>query len=171
MSSYQIGRQTGCARLSDGLLCRLRLLFTTDDGHERDMDMHKVVAPSSSSQLSHGFNEGCTLNITHSSTKFNNADVRLLFRVVHGYSRDSFYPILDGICDMRHDLDGLSQVVSASLAFDDMLVHLPCCDAILEGQGDVQVALVVAQVEIDFAAIVEYEAFSVPVFVSLDSLW
>lgn len=63
---------------------------------------------------------------------------------------------------MRHDLHRLAKVVSSPLLVDDMLVYLARCDVVVFGEGDVEVALVVPQIEIDLSAIVQHKAFSVP---------
>lgn len=64
---------------------------------------------------------------------------------------------------MRDDLYRLSKVVASSLALNDMLVYLAGGDVVFTRQGDVEVAFVVAQIEIDFAAIVEYKDFPMSV--------
>jgi hypothetical protein len=63
---------------------------------------------------------------------------------------------------VRDDLHRLAEIVAFALALDDMLVDLARRDVVLARQGDVEVALVVAQVEVDFAAVGEDENFAVP---------
>ena len=125
------------------------------------MNVDKIVATGSPPQLPHSFNEGCAFDVSDSSTQLDYADVRLFLCVVHRYSCDSFYPVLDCVCDVWDHLNSLSQVVSSSLSFDDMLVHLSGRDAVLKCQGDVEIAFVVPQIEVDFAAIVQHETLAV----------
>ena len=58
---------------------------------------------------------------------------------------------------MGHHLHSTAEVVTPSLSLDNMLVDLAGGDVILPSQGDLQVALVVAQVQIDISAVVEDE--------------
>lgn len=64
---------------------------------------------------------------------------------------------------MRDDLNSLAEVVTFSLAFDDMLVDLAGCDVIIACKGNVQVAFVVAEIEVNFSTIGEDENFAMPV--------
>jgi hypothetical protein len=63
---------------------------------------------------------------------------------------------------MRHNLNSLSEVVAPPLTLNYVLIDLARCDIILACEGDVEVALVVSEVEIDFSAIVEDKDFTVP---------
>ena len=66
------------------------------------MDLDKVVFPSSSSQLSHGFHKQHTLYITDCPTKLDDANVRLFFRIVDGDLCDPFDPCYYSIRPVRH---------------------------------------------------------------------
>lgn len=57
-------------------------------------------------------------------------------------------PVLDGVRDVRDDLDGLPKVVATALRLDDAAVHLARRDVVVAGQGHVEEALVVAQVKV-----------------------
>ena len=59
-------------------------------------------------------------------------------------------------------MDGVAQIVSSALLLDNVLVDLAGGDVVFARQGDVQVALVVAEIEIDFTAVGEDEDFAVP---------
>ena len=65
---------------------------------------------------------------------------------------------------MWDDLYGFTQVVALALAFDNVLVDLASGDVVVAGEGDVEVALVIAKIEVDFAAVGEDEYFAMPVF-------
>lgn len=161
--TYQVRNETSASHRLDSLLCRLRLLLAVDNGYVRNVDLQKVVLAGTSPQLRHGLNKGHALNIANGSSELDNADIRLLARVVDGYARHPLDPVLDRICDVRDDLHGFTQVVAPPLALNYMLVYLARRDVVLAGEGDVQVALVVAEIEVDFAAVGEDEDFAVPV--------
>ena len=63
---------------------------------------------------------------------------------------------------MRDNLYRLPKVISTTLALDDVLVDLTGCDVVLAGESDVKISLVVPEVEVDFTAVIEDEAFSMP---------
>lgn len=56
---------------------------------------------------------------------------------------------------MRDDLHCFPEVVAATFALNNMLVDLACGDVLVAGESDVEVAFVVSEVEVDFAAVVE----------------
>lgn len=49
-----------------------------NDGHIRDVDLHEVVLSGASPQLTHGLNEGHTLNIAHRASQLDYADIGFL---------------------------------------------------------------------------------------------
>lgn len=62
---------------------------------------------------------------------------------------------------MRNDLHRLPQIVSLALLPDDLRVDLARSEVVLFREGDVEVAFVIAQVEVGFAAVVEDVDFAV----------
>jgi hypothetical protein len=146
----------------DGLLRRLGLLLSVYNRHIRDVDLHEVVLARSSPQLAHSLNEGHALNIAHCASQLNYADIGLLARVIDGYPRDLLDPVLNRIGNVWHDLYGFAQVVALALALDDVLVDLARRDVVVASEGDVEVALVVAEIEVDFAAVGEDKNLAMP---------
>lgn len=71
---------------------------------------------------------------------------------------------MNRIGDVWDDLYGFTQVVALALALDNVLVDLASGDVVVAGEGDVEVALVVAKIEVDFAAVGEDEYFAMPGF-------
>jgi hypothetical protein len=69
---------------------------------------------------------------------------------------------LDGIRQVGYNLDCLAKIITAAFPLDDMLVDLASCDVVIACEGNVEVAFVVAQVEVDFSTIVKDKAFSMP---------
>lgn len=63
---------------------------------------------------------------------------------------------------MWHHLHRPTEVVAPALALNNELVDLAGRDVVFAGDGDVQVALVIAQIEVDLAAVVKDEDFAVP---------
>lgn len=161
--THQVGDQTRTSHCLDGLLGGLRLLLSIDNRHVRHMDLQEIVLARTAPELGHGLDKGHALDVAHSSTQFDYAHVRLLVRVVDGYPRNPLDPILNRIRDVWHDLHRLTQVGTFPLLLYDMLVDLARCDVVVACEGDVQVALIVAEIEVDFAAVREDEYFAVPV--------
>lgn len=161
--AYQIWGQTSCPDISNSLLSRFRLLLSMNDGDEGNVNLQEVVATSASPQLPHGFDEWGTFDVTNGTSKLDDADVGLFIRVIDRYLGHLLDPILNGVRQVRNNLDRLAQIVAFSFPIDDMLVDLASGDIAISGQGDVEVALVVAQVEINFAAVVQHEALAMSV--------
>lgn len=101
------------------------------------MNLQKVWALGSSSQLSHCLNKGHALDISDCSAQFDYAYIRLFVCVVDRNLSHPLDPMDDGVCDMRHDLDSLAEVVALPLTFDDMLVDFSGGDIVLASQSDV----------------------------------
>jgi hypothetical protein len=68
---------------------------------------------------------------------------------------------------VRHDLHSLAEIIALALALDDVLVDLARGDVVVASKGDVKVALVVAEIEVDFAAVGENEYLAVPAICSV----
>lgn len=130
------------------------------------MYLQKIVLPSSPSQLPHRLDERSTLDISYRSPKLNNADIRLFIRIIHRYPCHSLNPILNCVGKMGHHLHSTTKVVALSLALDHVLVDLAGGNIVFSSQGDVKVPLVVAQVKIDFSAVVEDKYLPMPVYPS-----
>ena len=132
------------------------------------MNLHKVVSSGSSSQLSHRLDERRALNVTHGPTELDNAHVRRFLGVVDRNLSNALYPILNRVREVRHNLNCLSQIVAFAFPLNHMLEDLARGYVIFSRQGDVKIALVVSEVKIDFAAIIESEALSVPSYKKSD---
>lgn len=163
MVAYDIWNQTRAPDSLDSHLCWFRLLLSVYHWDVADMNLHKVVTASPYAQLCHGFHKRHALDVADCSSKLNDADVWLFPSVVHRDLCDTLYPILDSLDDVRNYLYCVTKVVASSLLLDDMLVDFACRDVVVSSQGDVQVSLVVAQVQVDFTTIVKNEAFTMSV--------
>jgi hypothetical protein len=134
-----------------------------NDRHVADVDLHEVVLARPSPQLAHSLDEGHTLDVANCASQLDYAHIGLLARVIDRYPCNLLYPFLNSVGDVRDDLHRLAKVVALALALDDVLVDLTSCDVVVAGEGDVEVALVVAEIEVDFATVGEDEYFAVPV--------
>lgn len=63
---------------------------------------------------------------------------------------------------MGYDLNSLSQVITATFLLDNMLIYLAGCNVAFASKSDIEVALVVSEVEVDFTAIIEDKDFAMP---------
>ena len=126
------------------------------------MNLTEVVLPCPPPKRSHCLDERCILDITDCATKFNDAHIRGFIRVINRYGGNTLDPILNGIRDVRNDLDGFPQVPTLALLFDDVLVYLAGGDVVLSSQCDIQVSFVIAKVEIDFSTVVKNKHLPMP---------
>jgi hypothetical protein len=161
MQTYQIRAQPSASRILNRCLSWLRLLLSLDDWHKRDVDLEKVVLSCPASQLAHRLNEGRALNISHGPAQLNDAHIRCLVRIVDRNACDALNPVLDRVRKVGDDLHRTSEVVTATLTLNDVLIDLARRDVVLARQRDVEVALVVSKIEIDLTAIVQNEDFTV----------
>ena len=61
---------------------------------------------------------------------------------------------LNGVGDMRNDLDGRAEIVAASLLGENFLIDAPGCDVVLAGRRPARETFVMTEVEIGFRAVV-----------------
>src|SRR5918996_253599 len=141
----------------NGVLCGFGLEFfrRRHVRHERHVEVARVITPDFHLQLADGFEERERLDVTHRAAdlRYENVGSRVLRKIEDA--------LLDGIGDVRDDLNRVAEVVAAPFLRDDALVdgaggHVGGAPHVL-----VDEALVVAQVEIRFAAVLCYEDLSV----------
>ena len=139
------------------------LLFTdwAHDRHQAYVNEADIVLTDSELKLPQGFNEGCTLDIAHSSAQFDDTRIRSLARTIAADIGDTHDPILDFVGDVRHDLHGLAEIISATLLLNHIRVNLASGDIVIAPERDVEEALVISEVEVDFATVIENEDLAV----------
>ena len=103
------------------------------------------------------FEEGQRLDIAHGAADF--ADHHVRRGVVR--ARNAAHRGLDLVGHVRNHLHGLSQVVAAALARDDLFVDASAGQVVGLRERRVREALVVAQIEIGFGAVVGDEHLAV----------
>ncbi len=69
--------------------------------------------------------------------------------------------LLDLVCNMRDDLHRASKIIAPPLLFDHCPVYLPCGDVVVASEFGIKEPLVVAEIEIDLAAILQHKDLAV----------
>src|SRR5206468_1225878 len=90
----------------------------------------------------------------HGATDLHDGDVRPVRRYLA-------HRVLDFVSHVGNHLDGLPQVVAPPLLEDDLFVDTAGGQVVVARQGGVGEALIVAQVEVGFGAVVGDEDFPV----------
>lgn len=101
------------------------------------------------------------LNVTNSTSEFDDADVRLLVSVIDGNLGHTLNPVLNGVGEMRNNLHSLSKILTSSLSLNHVLVDLTGGNVVVPSKGDVDVPLVVTEIQISFTTIVENKNLTV----------
>ena len=83
--------------------------------------MHSRMQKRETCHLPQSLNEGHGLDVADGAAQLDDADVGGAVAAVDGDMRDALDPVLDGVCDVRHHLHRLPQVVAAPLALDHRL--------------------------------------------------
>ena len=131
----------------------LQLLRGGDERNQRDVNEERVFAAKLLAHLADGFDEGQRFDVADGAADLDDGDVDIL--------RDLLHRRLDLVGDVRNDLDGLAEIVAAALFGDDLLVDAAGGPVIVAGELGVGEALVVAQVEVGFGAVVGDENLAV----------
>ena len=106
-------------------------------------------------QLSYGLHKWCALNIANGSANlsYNEIVVILLSK--------QFYVALYLVCDVRHNLNCLAQIVASSLLIYNSLVNAAGCKRVGFGCMYSSESLVVTKVEVCFHSVYSHVAFAV----------
>mmetsp|Transcript_45722 Transcript_45722/g.108344 ORF Transcript_45722/g.108344 Transcript_45722/m.108344 type:complete len:242 (-) Transcript_45722:77-802(-) len=148
------------------MLGGLCLLFVRHRRHQRDLDNEHVLCADAVLELAEPLNEGHALDVAHRPAQLDHAHVCLIPLILgigaalDGAGGDFLDPLADGVGDVRHNLHSLAEVLALPLPLNHLLVDLARRDVVVRTQGDVQKALVVAQIEVGFAAIVQDEGLA-----------
>ena len=148
------------AHFLHGVLSRFGLELTGggDPGHVGQVHEGRIVGAHAQAELAHRLQEGQGLNITHRAADLHN---RHIDRVGCTNARAALHELLDFVGDVRNDLHGLTQVVPPPFFFQYRLVDLPGREVVgfLHPGGDE--ALIVAQVQVGFSAVVGHKHLAV----------
>ena len=155
-AEQDVGLDADGEQLLDGVLGGLGLEFLRggDPGHEREVDEDSVLAAEFLAHLADGFEEGERFDVADGAADFDDGDVGAV-------GGDLAHGVLDFVGDVGDDLDGFAEVVAAALLEDDLLVDAAGGEVVVAREGRVGEALVVAQVEVGFRAVVGDEDLAV----------
>ena len=132
----------------------LQLLRGGDPRHQREVDEDGVFAAQFLAHLADGLKERQRFDVADGAADFDDGDVGAV-------GRDLAHGVLDLVGDVRNDLDGLAEVVAAALFQDDLLVDAAGGEVVVARERRVGEALVVAEVEVGFGAVVGDEDLAV----------
>ena len=129
----------------------LELVRGGDIGNEGHVDEADVLGALLAAPLAHGLDEGLGLDVAHRAADLRDDDVGL--RAIC-QAADA---VLDGVGDVRNDLHGATEEVALALLGDEALVDGALRDVRIVCEVLVDEALVMAQVEIAFEAVIGNE--------------
>ena len=104
-------------------------------------------------ELADGFEERQTLDIADGAADFAQHEIVAFVAVAD--------ELLDGVGDVRNDLDGGAEIVAAALLGEDLLIDAAGGDVVAARRRAAGEALVVAEVEIGLGAVVGDENLAV----------
>ena len=147
----------------DGVLGGLGFLFTHRPHHRNEGDVHEghVVPADAELELPEGLDVRGGFDVADGAAQLDDAHLRLETGVVAALVRDGLDPIHDGVRDVWDDLNGFAEVIAAPFGFDDFRVHLSRGQVVVTSEVQIEEALVISKVEIDFPAVVEHEDLAV----------
>jgi hypothetical protein len=115
-------------------------------------------------QLAQGLKEDQGLYVAHRAAHLYQANVGRVTPAllgVHHLVGDAVQPALNGVRDVGNDLHRLAQVVTPALRVDHLAVHLARGEVVVTRQRHVKKALIVAQVQVRLAAVVQHKHLAV----------
>jgi hypothetical protein len=148
---------TDLAQLGDALLrgLGLQLLRGLDVRDERGMDVEHIAGTDLVAELTDGFEERQALDVAHGAADFGDDDVAAHLL---GHFVDARF---DLVGDVRDDLHGAPLVFAGAFLVEHALVNLAGGEVVELGEVRVREALVVAEVEVGFRAVIEHIHFAV----------
>ena len=149
---------TDLPKLADGVLRRLglQLLGRLQIRHQREVNVEAVLLADIERELANRFQKRQAFDVADRAADFGDDDVDA--RAVVASLRDD---ALDLVRDVRNHLHGLAQKLAAPLLVDDRLIDLAGRVVRIARERAVREPLVVAQVEVGLAAVVEHVHFAV----------
>lgn len=134
------------------------------------MDLDKVSFADFLAKLSQRVDKRRAFNIADCAAKLDDADIGLGIRFVNAHLSRVLNLALDGVGNMRHNLDSLAEIIPSAFRFDDLVVDLSSRDVILLAQRDRKIALVVSEVKIQLTSIISHVDFPMSGVVSIGTL-
>ena len=127
----------------------------TQVGYQGEVHHQAVFLGQLPLQLAHGFNKGQAFNIAHGAANFGDHNI-----ITAAFAQQQ-HAALDLVGNMGHHLHGLAQVSAFALLVDHGLVDAAGGYVVGLAGGDVQEALIVAQVEVGLCTIIRHIALAV----------
>ena len=139
----------------DAVLSRLRFQFAgrRNEGHQREMHEDDVFRTKLEAHLANRFQKWQRFDVADRAADFDEHNVNSL-----GYFAKCGF---DFVGNMRNYLNGFAEIVTTALFGDDGLVEATSGPVVVARQVRGSEALVVAEVEIRFGAVISDEHFSV----------
>ncbi len=136
------------AQLLHRMLRGLRLQFARARNvrQQREVDINAVMRRQVVLELPDRFEEGQALDVADRAADLDQREIDVVVAFEHEF--------LDGVRDMRNDLDRRAEIVAAPFLVDDVLIDAPGGDIVLLGRGTAGEALVVPEIEIGLGAVV-----------------
>ena len=154
-AEQDVGLDADRAQLLDRMLGRLglELAGARDEGHQRQVDVDRVMARQVVAELADRLEERQALDVADGAADLAQHEVEAVVAVAD--------EVLDRIGDVGDHLDGGAEIVAAPLLGEDLLVDAPGGDVVLAVAGPAGEALVMAEVEIGLGAVVGDEDLAV----------
>jgi hypothetical protein len=151
-----VGQDADFAQFGHALLAGLGFEFAggANVGQVGHVHIHDIVAPLLQPDLADGLEEGQAFDIAHRAADLGHHDIDARL----GQGADARF---DLVGDVRDHLDGVAEVVAAALLLEHVPVDAAGGDRGLAGGGLAGKALVVAEVEVGFDAVVGDVHFAV----------
>ncbi len=129
-AQQDVGLDADREQFLDRMLGRLglQLAGARDVGHQREMDVDRVVARQLVAELADRFEERQALDVADRAADLHQHEVVAVVAVAD--------EILDGVGDVRDDLDGGAEIVAAPLLGEDVLVDAAGGDVVLAAWPD-----------------------------------
>src|SRR4051794_28645384 len=89
-----------------------------DIRHQRKVNINDVFVAQIIANLTNGFEEGKTLDVTHGAADFYDGDI--------GSFGASIYILFDLVRNMRNNLHGAAKIVAATFFAQHAVVNLTC---------------------------------------------
>ena len=138
------------AKLLNAVLSWLRLGFTSrlQVRHQRQMNEHHILFADVERDLSNGFQEWQTFDVSDGAAQFcdNNIDIR---------SRQSKNRRFDFVSDMRHNLNGPAEIFAATFFFDHRKINLTGRVIRIAVQNSGGESFVMAEVKVGLGAVIQ----------------
>ena len=137
--------------------CWVGLVFSSPAlgmiGHQREMDVDRVLARQFVAKLADRFEERQALDVADRAADLAQHEIEAVVALAD--------EILDRIGDVRNDLDGGAEIVAAPLLGENFLIDAAGCDVVLARRRPAGEALVMAEVEVGLGAVVGDEHLAV----------